>query len=80
MSILDEYCKKYSNWGRWGTDDQKGTTNYITADKILSALKLPKKGQVISLALPYDGNGPQTGTFGRVKPIHQMLVTGVKSP
>lgn len=77
MSILDEFCTKYSNWGKWGADDQKGTTNYITADKILSAMQLPKKGQVISLALPYDGNGPQTGTFGRVNPIHQMLVTGV---
>ena len=27
---LDEYVAKYSNWGRWGHDDQVGTANYIT--------------------------------------------------
>jgi kynurenine formamidase len=38
------------NWGRWGADDQKGTTNLITPQKVVNAAKLVKTGAVISLA------------------------------
>ncbi len=41
---------EYKNWGRWGGDDQKGTTNLITPQKVLNAAKLVKNGIVISLA------------------------------
>lgn len=74
--ILDEYCQKFSNWGKWGPNDELGTANYITPDKVLEALKLPRKGQVISMALPYDANGPQTGAFRRINPVLQFLTTG----
>jgi kynurenine formamidase len=74
--ILDEYCQKYRNWGKWGPDDQKGTANYITPDKVLEALKIPRKGQIISMTLPYDANGPQTGAFRRINPVLQFLATG----
>ena len=57
MDLVEEYCKKYSNWGKWGPDDQRGTANYITPKHVLEAMQLPKTGRVISLALPYDGNG-----------------------
>jgi len=74
--LLEEYCQKFRNWGKWGPDDQRGTANYITPELVLAAMRLPSTGQVISLALPYDVAGPQTGTFNRVNPIHQMLATG----
>ena len=35
-----------------------------------------RKGKVFSLALPLDGNGPMTGAYGRVNPIHVMLQDG----
>ncbi|MPZ24318.1 MAG: cyclase family protein [Dehalococcoidia bacterium] len=76
MAIIDEYAQKYRNWGRWGSDDQRGTANYVTAEMILGALQLPKKGRVISLAMPFDASGPQTGRFGRINPVRQMLATG----
>ena len=41
---------EFSNWGRWGKDDERGTTNLITPEKIVSVAKLVKTGQVISLA------------------------------
>ena len=41
---------EFKNWGRWGADDERGTTNLITAEKIVSVAKLVKTGQVISLA------------------------------
>ncbi|MEE9284358.1 MAG: cyclase family protein, partial [Dehalococcoidia bacterium] len=47
-----------NNWGRWGEDDQFGTTNYITAEAVQQAAGLIKKGKVISLAMAIDANAP----------------------
>jgi kynurenine formamidase len=41
---------EFKNWGRWGVDDERGTTNLITLEKVVSAVKLVKTGQVVSLA------------------------------
>jgi len=56
-----EAAKKYRNWGKWGPKDELGTLNYITPEKIVEAARLVRKGKVISLALPFDAQGPQTG-------------------
>jgi kynurenine formamidase len=40
-----------TNWGKWGTDDQLGTLNYITPLKVAEAGKLIKKGVVFNLAI-----------------------------
>jgi kynurenine formamidase len=46
---------EFKTWNRWGSDDNKGTSNLITPQKILNAIKLVKSGTVISLA----ANEPQ---------------------
>src|SRR5919198_4983805 len=74
-------AEKYKNWGKWGGDDEIGTLNYITAEDIVAAAKLVKKGKVISLALNFDQNGPQGArskypALGRINPLHVMLRTG----
>lgn len=74
--LLEEYCSRFNNWGRWGDDDEVGTLNFITPEKIRSAASLVRSGKVFSLELPLDGSGPQTGAFGRVNPVHQMVATG----
>jgi kynurenine formamidase len=38
------------NWGRWGSDDQMGALNLITASKRVSAANLVKTGRVVSLS------------------------------
>src|SRR5687768_15627783 len=38
------------NWGRWGPNDQKGTANLITPQKVQSAARLVRSGIVVSLA------------------------------
>ena len=48
--IYDELFEKVSNKGKWGNKDKKGTVNYIDKNKILNALKLPKKGISVSLS------------------------------
>lgn len=76
MDDVKALADKYKNWGRWGDDDQLGTLNYITPQKIVDASGLVKQGKVASLAIPFDDNGPQTGAFGRFNPIHFMLQDG----
>jgi len=76
MDDVKALAEKYKNWGRWGDDDQLGTLNYVTPQKIIEASKLVKQGKVISLAIPFDDKGPQTGSFGRFNPIHFMLQDG----
>lgn len=76
FDLFHELYKSCSNWGRWGTDDERGTLNHITPDVIRNAASLVRTGKAISLQLPLDGNGPQTGAFGRVNPVHQMAATG----
>jgi kynurenine formamidase len=71
-----EWGRRYSNWGRWGIDDERGTLNFITPARVLAACALPRTGRVISCALPFDQNGPQTGLGGRHNPVHTMLATG----
>jgi kynurenine formamidase len=74
--LLEEYCQRFRNWGKWGPDDEVGTLNYITPSKVVEAAGLVRQGKVISLALPFDLNGCQNGTFGRYNPLHQMVATG----
>jgi len=63
------------NWGRWGADDERGTTNLITADKLVAAGALIKQGKVFDLGIPFDEAGPQPGG-GRINPVHLMSQTG----
>ncbi len=75
-ATVREWGRRYSNWGRWGADDERGALNFITRERLLAACALPRQGRILSCALPFDENGPQTGDFGRHNPIHTMLVDG----
>jgi kynurenine formamidase len=56
------------NWGRWGDDDERGTVNLITPDKIVAAGGLIKTGKVFDLGIPFGAGGPQPGG-GRINPV-----------
>jgi hypothetical protein len=78
---LRDAAEKYRNWGKWGPDDEVGTLNYTSAEDIIAAAQLVKKGKVISLALNFDHTGPQGAksnypAMGRTNPIHTMIRTG----
>ena len=47
---VERLVKELSNWGRWGTDDQRGALNLITPEKRAAAAKLVKRGLSVSLA------------------------------
>jgi hypothetical protein len=76
MDIIRETGKRCSNWGRWGPDDELGTLNYITADVIVRASRLVRRGVTFSLAVPLDDTGPQINQRYRFNPIHRMMLTG----
>lgn len=71
-----EAGRRLRNWGRWGDADERGTLNYITAAEVLNAASLVRRGQVFSLAIPFDAKGPQINQPRRFNPIHRMMITG----
>lgn len=46
------------NWGKWGEDDQRGTLNYVTPEKVKQAAGLVKTGKIYPLAIPLKANAP----------------------
>lgn len=49
-----ELFERVSNWGRWGPDDERGALNYLTAERILAAVHLVRRGETVSLSRPLD--------------------------
>jgi kynurenine formamidase len=49
-----ELFAKVSNWGRWGDDDQRGTLNHLTSDRIAAAAQLVRNGETVSLSGPLN--------------------------
>ncbi len=80
MERVREIGKQLSKWGRWGTDDERGTLNFITADVVQRAAGLVRRGAVFSLGLPFGAEGPQIGQCGRVNPLHFMTAIDQKLP
>jgi kynurenine formamidase len=67
--------RRVRNWGRWGEDDARGTLNLITAETILRAAGLIRRGVIFNLGIPIDSSGPQTGRV-RINPLHFMSAIG----
>ena len=72
---VKELAARVRNWGRWGADDEIGTLNLITDDVVRAAASEIKVGRRLSLGLPLDDQGPQTGVIpGRDNPTHEMIM------
>jgi kynurenine formamidase len=76
------YKQRFSNWGRWGADDQLGTLNHITEDVRRSAGTLIREGRTISCANPIaKAPGPRNPTpaqhFMTVGPANSSDYIGV---
>jgi kynurenine formamidase len=80
VTSLEEFRvvgERLRNWGRWGDDDERGTTNLITPQRLVAAAGLVRQGRVFDLGIPFDEKGPQPGG-GRINPIHLMSETGAE--
>src|SRR5918912_3195952 len=69
--------EEWRSWNRWGPDDEVGTLNLATPEKVVEAAKLITKGETFALAINFDANGPQWGGLGRFNPVHAMTATGI---
>jgi kynurenine formamidase len=79
MADWQKVSKKISNWGRWGPEDQLGTLNFITPERVAKAAALARTGKTFSLSIPLDGDGPQGAHGVRRNPIHLMSLDGSDS-
>ncbi len=70
-----EWGAELSNWGRWGDDDEIGTLNLITPERIAAASASVREGLVVSCAIDFNAQGPMPGE-GRMNPRHTMTQTG----
>lgn len=80
MDQVRTIAKQVSNWGRWGSDDERGTLNFITPEVVRRAATLVRTGRVFSLGLTFGADGPQIGQGGRVNPMHLMTAVDQKLP
>jgi kynurenine formamidase len=63
-----------SNWGRWGTDDERGTLNHVTAEHRRAAAASVTEGVSVSCAWDIDTAPRRDQPFGA--PQRHMIATG----
>jgi kynurenine formamidase len=68
------YKERFSNWGRWGDDDQLGTLNFITNDVRKAAAGLVREGRTVSCANPLATPAVVSGARNPTPADHRMNV------
>lgn len=76
MNDLRRVADDVSNWGRWGDDDELGTLNFITDEKVQQAASLVKRGRIFPLGVDFGSSGPQGAFKYRSNPMHVMTIDG----
>jgi kynurenine formamidase len=54
VAEFEEIFEAVKNWGRWGPDDELGTLNYVTPEKVREAAALVHSGRRVSMAIPIN--------------------------
>jgi kynurenine formamidase len=67
--------EQLSNWGRWGSDDQLGTLNFITAEITSAAASTVRSGRTVSCARPLP---TQPGPDNLTPVVHHMTGTATE--
>jgi len=79
IRTVREIGEKCSNWKRWGGQDELGTLNFVTPQRVAEGARLARQGRVYSLSIAFDERGPQTGGLMRFNPMHFMLRDGANA-
>ena len=72
-SEVRAYIQSLSNWGRWGTEDELGTLNFIDQKKRQESAMLVKEGLSVSCARPIVSE-PSVDSI--TPPLHYMVGSG----
>lgn len=72
--MLFDWMLKYSNWGRWGKDDQLGTMNFVSSRIRLKGADQVKYGITVSMArrpfkTAFDPQRPRDPAFPALAPL-----------
>lgn len=43
-----------SNWGRWGTEDERGALHLLTPERVAAGAQLVREGRTVTLSLPVN--------------------------
>lgn len=54
LEAFDELYESLKNWNKWGPDDNLGTLNYITPERIRNAVATVKSGRTVSMEIPLN--------------------------
>jgi kynurenine formamidase len=76
MTEFRRVAEDVRNWGRWGAEDELGTLNFISPDKVRESAALVTRGKVFPLGVDFGSNGPQGAFQFRQNPVHVMTVDG----
>jgi kynurenine formamidase len=63
-----------NNWGRWGSDDERGAVNLVTPEKVMAACRRPQTGVEYQLGIDLKRDAPVGGN--RIAPLHFMTQDG----
>ena len=76
---LHAIAERNKQWGRWGPEDQLGTLNHVTPERVAAAAKLVRTGKRFGLAMDFSSDGPQRARPGskRFNPVHTMFRSGL---
>lgn len=75
--VVARIIGQVSNWGRWGSEDDRGTLNYLTDAHTCAALSLPHLGRTVACGRPLR---PGPAKPGDAPLQHHMLTAGADSP
>ena len=54
LEEFERIFESVKNWGRWGPDDQLGTLNLITPERVRAAAGLVRSGRRVSMEIPIN--------------------------
>jgi kynurenine formamidase len=54
LEEFERIFESVKNWGRWGPDDQLGTLNLLTPERVRAAAGLVRSGRRVSLEIPIN--------------------------
>lgn len=72
-SDMQALFRQVSNWGRWGAQDERGTLNYLTAERTAAAAKLVRSGKTVSCARNFP---VQPGPENPTPALHHIVMGG----
>jgi len=76
LEDINRAHRELSNWGRWGNEDQIGTLNLVTPERVAAAARLSLQGTVFALGASLKWP-LQAGAFtGRWNAIHSYMRDG----